>query len=362
MFIPNQLLTMKNFKIMLVALLAVFGVQATMAQELTKQYPYAFVGVQGGGQFVANGYKIKDVAGPAASAYVGAMWTPVLGTRLHLNGWEAKEGVKDLNMDYKFKYATATVDLMVNLVSAVNHRDDNALDVYFIGGIGANKVWGNNWPEQELKSRVHNHIAHACKVGAMADWNLSSNVSLNLEVDAVHHGNHDYAHEVNMSKDWQIIGQIGLKVNLFKTKKPAPAPAPAPVPVVVEEPAPAPAPVVKKEEPKPAPVVVKEEPLKETFFYTIRESDPDPETILSKIVAWCNKYPAKNITISGYADAGTGNAKINKMYAEQRATKVADALRAKGIATDRMSVKSYGDTVQPYAENDRNRCVIVVGE
>ena len=77
---------------------------------------------------------------------------------------------------------------------------------------------------------------------------------------------------------------------------------------------------------------------------------------------WCNKYPTKSISISGYADKGTGNPKINQGYAKQRADKVAKILQQKGIAASRMTVNSYGDTVQPFAENDKNRCVIVVGE
>ena len=83
---------------------------------------------------------------------------------------------------------------------------------------------------------------------------------------------------------------------------------------------------------------------------------------ISRIVEWCNKYPAKRISIKGYADRGTGNPRINVGYAKARAEKVAKALEAKGIARSRMDVSSYGDTVQPFAENDRNRCVIVVGE
>ena len=128
---------------------------------------------------------------------------------------------------------------------------------------------------------------------------------------------------------------------------------------------PKPAPIVKKEEPKPAPAaveVVKDEPLKETIFFAIRESDPNAEAILNKVADWCKEYPSKGITISGYADKGTGNATINKGYAQQRAEKVGKALKAKGVSYDRMTVKSYGDTVQPFANNDDNRCVIIVGE
>ena len=53
---------------------------------------------------------------------------------------------------------------------------------------------------------------------------------------------------------------------------------------------------------------------------------------------------------------------MNKNYAELRAVKVADAIKAKGISADRITVMSFGDTVQPFANNDDNRCVIVVGE
>ena len=97
-------------------------------------------------------------------------------------------------------------------------------------------------------------------------------------------------------------------------------------------------------------------------FYKIRLSDPDPDAVLNKIVSWCNKYPQKGISIKGYADRGTGNPKINVGYAKARAEKVAKALQDKGIAASRMTVESFGDTVQPFDENDRNRCVIVVGE
>ncbi|MBP3230188.1 MAG: OmpA family protein [Prevotella sp.] len=53
---------------------------------------------------------------------------------------------------------------------------------------------------------------------------------------------------------------------------------------------------------------------------------------------------------------------MNVGYAKARAEKVAKALFDKGVAKERMIVNSYGDTVQPFEENDRNRCVIVVGE
>ena len=77
---------------------------------------------------------------------------------------------------------------------------------------------------------------------------------------------------------------------------------------------------------------------------------------------WCTKYPNKKITIDGYADKGTGNPTINAEYAQQRAAKVASALKEKGVPESQMTVKSYGDTVQPFPDNDKNRCVIIEGK
>ena len=84
---------------------------------------------------------------------------------------------------------------------------------------------------------------------------------------------------------------------------------------------------------------------------------------VSVIDTWAQPAdPDKGITISGYADKGTGNAEVNAGYAKARAEKVAQTLQKKGVDKKRMTVKSYGDTVQPYAKNDDNRCVIVVGQ
>ena len=58
----------------------------------------------------------------------------------------------------------------------------------------------------------------------------------------------------------------------------------------------------------------------------------------------------------------TSNPKINIGYAKQRADKVAAGLEKLGVEKSRISVSSYGDTVQPFAENDKNRCVIIEGK
>ena len=76
-----------------------------------------------------------------------------------------------------------------------------------------------------------------------------------------------------------------------------------------------------------------------------------------------NKYPESKVVITGYADKGTGNAKINEKLAQKRSQMVADLLTNKfGIASSRISVDSKGDTVQPFEKNDLNRVSICIAE
>ena len=372
---------MNKFKTLLVGALALFTASTALAQEETRNYPYGFIGVQGGGQAIMNGYNFGDVLTGTGSVYGGVMINPILGTRLHLNGWTAKEGVCVDGVDYGtygFKNATATVDVLINLVSAFNHRDDNAVDLYLIGGLGANKVWGNEYndlayyPGKELASKIHNHVAHACRLGLAMDVNLAPAWALNLEVDANHFGQHDYAHEVNASKDWQLTAQLGVKYRFGQCR----APKAVPVPVVPEpqpvqpveqpkevKPASAPAPA-----PAPAPVVEEIKPCIQNVFFLINRYDIRPSEMqkVDEAVAYLNKYPEAKIEITGYADKNTGNATINERLSKQRVNSVYNALLQKGIAAERITKDYKGDTVQPFpndeANYEKNRVVICVAE
>ena len=111
-----------------------------------------------------------------------------------------------------------------------------------------------------------------------------------------------------------------------------------------------------KPQPKP------EEPLNEVIVYTIRETDVNKEEIIEKIADWSRKHENGKIQISGYADKGTGTPRVNMHYSQLRAEKVAAALKAKGVPETKMTVNAYGDTVQPFTDNNQNRCVIVIGQ
>ncbi len=101
------------------------------------------------------------------------------------------------------------------------------------------------------------------------------------------------------------------------------------------------------------------------FFYNIRVTnfDEEDDAKLQELVKYVNNNAVKMIYIKGYADKGTGNPYVNRKYAKQRAENVKKALVNKyGIDSKMIECLSYGDTVQPYPENDKNRCATIFVE
>ena len=101
------------------------------------------------------------------------------------------------------------------------------------------------------------------------------------------------------------------------------------------------------------------------FFYNIRVTnfDEQDDAKLQELVKYVNSNKVNMIYIKGYADKGTGNPYVNRKYAKQRAENVKKALINKyGIDSKMIECLSYGDTVQPYAENDKNRCATIFVE
>jgi outer membrane protein OmpA-like peptidoglycan-associated protein len=123
---------------------------------------------------------------------------------------------------------------------------------------------------------------------------------------------------------------------------------------------------VKEKQPKTK-TETKHMKMNEAIFFKIRESDSNAaqgtEKAIKDVADLMKTSDDAKFTITGYADKGTGNAKLNKMYAERRAKDVSTKLiNEHGLDAARLSVDSKGDTVQPFEENDKNRCVIITGE
>ena len=95
-------------------------------------------------------------------------------------------------------------------------------------------------------------------------------------------------------------------------------------------------------------------------FYEIRESDfNDPDAQLANIGAFLKDHRECKVTIKSYADVQTGNPKINMGYSQQRSEKAVKALVDAGVDPSIIKAEYFGDTVQPFAENDKNRVSII---
>ena len=197
------------------------------------------------------------------------------------------------------------------------------------------------------------------RAGLDFDFRCSDRVAITLEGNAnvLSDKYNSKKAEKKMKADWYFNALLGVKIALGPTVKRTIIPAP-----VIEEPAPVveePKPVVKK----PEPVVQKPE-MRTEIFYAIRETVAvgAEKAKLDNLIAFLKANTDTKVNVTSYADAGTGNPRINQMYAAKRAENVKKALIEAGIAESRITVDSKGDTVQPFAENDKNRVSIAIAK
>lgn len=359
--------------------------QATYTDKDGNEYQFkkhAFLDIQGGAQYTLGEAKFGDLISPNVQLGLGYQFSPVFGMRLQANGWQSKGGWSGFranpgetpyNATYKFKYVAPGVDFMFNLSNLFCGWNPNrVLNVTaFLGG-GANIAWDND-EVNELAANMKNTSAYNLeylwdgtkvrpygRAGLELAFKVSKSVSLMLE------GNANITSDKYNSKkagnpDWYFNALAGLRINLGKsyTKKAKP----------VEEPAPAPAPkqeyVAPKPEPKPAPVEKKVEEIRRDIFFTINSYKiaPAEEAKIREVVDFLGKNPEAKVVVTGYADKGTGNDRINDRIAAKRAAAVVWMLEKRyGIPAERITEESKGARVQPFAENNMNRVSIMIAK
>lgn len=351
-------------KLFALALLAT-GIAATaMAQESSatekdyKPFPHMFIGIQGGGQTTFTNYNNAKLITPNTAVSLGGWFTPVVGSRLHVSGMWNKGGFKGGDNDYKYdyKYVTTDFDLMLNLVTLFGRKDYYPVNLYLIGGIGLNYAWDNDdaFVRKTDMPRAYKDdlFSHNARVGAQLDVNLHKNVSLNLEVDANSLGDR-FNSKVNGSDDWQLTASLGLAVKFGykKAKKAVAAP-------VEEEWATRMDTIWYDDVVESA--RVEDGKMTWNVFYPIDKSDFRAEAQLKAIGEFLKDHRECKVDVKSYADKGTGNPSYNKKLAAQRAEKAVKALVDAGVPKSSITSSSYGDTVQPFSENDKNRVSIIV--
>lgn len=373
----------KTFTAALLALCSTAAMaQATYTDKEGNEYQFkkhAFLDLQGGAQYTLGEAKFGDLISPNVQIGLGYQFSPVFGMRLQANGWQSKGGwngflpageKEAFTAFYKYKYVAPGLDFMFNLSNLFCGWNPNRVFnvTAFIGG-GANIAWDNGEANEigstlsSLEKYNLEYLWDGTKVrpfgraGIDLEFKVSKSVSIMLE------GNANITTDKYNSKnadnpDWYFNALAGLRINLGKSHtKTEP---------VKEVPAPRPVEEYVKPEPKPAPVEEKkvEEIRRDVFFVInsnkIRESE---NAKIKEVVDYLNQYPEAKVVVTGYADAGTGNDRINDAISAKRAAAVVKALKEKyGIEESRITEDSKGARVQPFSENDKNRVTIMVAK
>lgn len=375
---------MKLNKVILSGVVALSCVSAS-AQEADKTVnvftPHWYAQAQIGGQYTLGEIGFGKLLSPNVQVGVGYNFNQVVGARLSLNTWQSKAGQNVAGNVYKWKwnYVAPMVDATFNLTNLFcEYNPDRLVEVGVFGGIGANIAWGNDEAADaqkailagagknlaEIQAPLENlwdgtKTRFVARVGANVDFRVSDRVKLGVELSA-----NTLSDKYNSKKagnpDWYFNALVGVKVALGETHTTKVIPAPKPVEKIIER-------IIEKPAPAPAPKVeskVVEENFRRDIFFPIGNSNiaKSQTTKIAEIVEYMKENPDAKITLTGYADKGTGSAAFNDKIAARRAQTVYNTLAAKGVAKSRMIKESKGSRVQPFEENDMNRVTICIAK
>ena len=345
--------------------------------------PHWFFQAQIGGQYTIGECDFGKLLSPNVQIGIGRQFTPVVGARLALKAWQGKMGyeksIKTPEESYKFTYFNPSLDVMFNLSNIAGFNPNRAVDFGLLAGIGLNirsKMDEGKYDalNSYLQSSAYNPNGNYVplyenkgatllngKAGAFLDFRLSDAIKLGFEatynLTSSKYNLKNEGGKDGSGTDSYVNLVVGIKVALGKTYSTRFIPAPKPQIEYVEK-------IVEKivEVEKPAPVV---EPLRRDIFFEINKTiirDSEAQKV-KDIADYLNAHPTAKVMITGYADAGTGNDRINDRLAKGRADVVVKALKEKyGIAESRISFDSKGSRVQPFADNDSNRVSICIAE
>lgn len=347
---------------------AIFA-QERQIKEEGKTYfkPHWFIQAHVGAAHTVGEAGFIDLLSPAAALNVGYKFALAFGARVGISGWQAKGGWVNPEQVYKYNYLQGNLDFMVDLSTLFcGFNPQRVFNGYLFVGAGLNRGF-NNDEANALDTRTHKleylwqegKILPAGRFGVGCNLRLNDRLAINIEGNA-----NVLSDKFNSKKagnaDWQFNALVGVSVKLGKGYTTTAPVYYEPEPTVAVE-QPQPAPVVERPQPKKEVVI---EPMKQSVFFALNSAKilDDQQAKIVSLAEYLKKNAMVKVCVTGYADKETGNARINSALSEKRANNVAEALKAEGIAAERITIEYKGDTVQPYNTPEENRVCICIAE
>ena len=347
--------------------------------------PHWYVQGQIGAQYTLGEVKFGDLISPNIQLGVGRQFTPIWGARFSINAWQSKGGINEYSLTdgakvgkekYDWKYISPMIDGTLNLSNALcGYNPTRTVSVGLLAGIGLNVGFSNDDAVAlAATAATHNHgsenltyawdgtkVRFVGRVGANVDFRINDAWSLGIEANAnVLSDNYNSKKAGNC--DWYFNALVGVRYNIGKTYTTRTITPPAPVEKIVER-------IVEKIVEVPAKTtdsqfMKKASSIRREVFFTIGKNVINAEGFkkIDEVAAYMKECPEATVTVTGYADRGTGSAKINNRIAARRADIVVSELIKRGVARDRIIKSSKGSRVQPFSDNDMNRVTICIAE
>ena len=354
--------------------------------------PHWSLGIQGGVAHTRGESSFGELMSPAAQLSFTYSFHHAMGVRFGVGAWQGKgAALTDSWQIYSYKFGQVNADYILDLASAFGgFKHDRVVNPYLMAGIAAGYGF-NNEEAAAYKDQLEYYwdkkfFAPIGRAGVGVDFRVAETVSVGVEANTnvlTDKFNSKRADNV----DWQFNLLAGVKVGFGKNNRPsqsyydriaaeeAAAAAAAAAAKAEAERLAAEKAAKEKAEREAAERAAAEKAAKEAaaraaaeraakaaensenIFFTINSSviRKAEAAKVEKLAEWMKANPDFSVTLVGYADKETGTPAGNMKLSKSRVEKVKAMLVKLGIEPSRVDFK--GDTVQPFAENVKNRVV-----
>ena len=373
-----------NKTLILTGLLALGGLTASAQEQQEKTEnvfnPHWYIEVQPlGMQYTLGEVSFGDLLSYNLQVAGGYNLNPVIGARLSFNMFQSKAGweMNGQELKWKWNYVAPMVDVTANLSNLFcGYNPTRLFNFSVFAGIGMNIGFGND-EAADAKAALNEYyktdagnlaylwdgtkVRFAGRLGVKGDFRINDQFSVGLELQATTLSDH-YNSKRAGNSDWYFNALVGVKYNFGKTYTTRKVKSALPPERVVER-------VIEKVVEKPAQTTEQaaavREPMRRDVFFVINSTKLSvvEKQKVAEIADYMKKFPNSKVDVTGYADKGTGNAKINMGLSQKRADIVKNSLiNDYGIDASRITVTAKGDTEQPFDINDLNRVSICIAK